>query len=211
MKLRKIVSVVLLVSTLFGSVLSAEAATYGKAASTGSYTSVGSKNRGLYNYNIYKNSSNWIVYYPGRKLTFVTYHFPGDGGADLEYCVSQTVETVATKNWSANAAVTSSVSAGVEGVFEAGIEVTSELGYGEEYAFGKTFAKSAGLVKHIKDSAPKGYYSVAPGRTFYKMKSIARTTNKLGMDVFYYDMPYGDVVKYAIYSKDNANWSIHWN
>lgn len=209
MKLRKIISVVLLVCTVFGSALSAEAATYGNAASSGTYTNVGKDVEGNYTHYIYKNSYNWILYYTGKKLTPVTYHVTNHGDDVLAFSTSQTIETVETKSWSVNASITLSVSSSIEGIFEAGIETTSELGYGSEYAWGRSFTSSSGVDKTIKDSAPTGYYTRVPGRTFYKMKDIAVYTTRSSMDMFYYDMPYGSMVIYTLYSKNNASWSIY--
>ena len=211
MKKNKILSIMLtfiLFIVIFGEIVQVSAATYGSAASSGTYTYIGRKTVGKVDYQIYKNSKSWICYYPGKKVTTNIYHVKGHGDDVLAFSTSQTLSKTSTTSWSANASITASGSIDFI-MFSTGVSVGAGLGYGEMYARGYTFSKANTVSKTIKDSANTGYYSRVPGYTFYKMKCCIRKLSSIVPTIIYYDAPYGDPVLYTIYSPNNSSWSIY--
>ena len=210
MKTRKLFSILCVAMAIFilsSNAMEVMAATYGTKASSGTYTTVGSENEGLQKHTISKNSSMWLLYYTSKNVTDVVYHVKGHGDDMLEFSRSVSLSLTRTTEWSANFAITQKCSASVLDMFEAGIDISTGLGYGSSYARGATFTAASAVTRTIKDSALTGYYTRVPGYTFYKMKDVVMYLGRY--NTFYFNTPYGSPVLFTIYSKDNANWSIY--
>ena len=90
---------------IFGEIVQVSAATYGSAASSGTYTYIGRKTVGKVDYQIYKNSKSWICYYPGKKVTTNIYHVKGHGDDVLAFSTSQTLSKTSTTSKVAEEAI----------------------------------------------------------------------------------------------------------
>lgn len=110
------------------------AQTYGNKASSGKYAYVGYRQFGKVGFWTYKNSGNWIAYYPNSKLTPVIRHGQYSGSDALTFSCSVTQSRTKTSSWSANANISKSMSVSAFGIFERAISASIGLGYGESYA-----------------------------------------------------------------------------
>lgn len=208
MKLRnKKLSVVLaiLLAVAMGSNV-ANAATYGTPVS-GTYNIVSNQKSGNYTHHIYKNSSNWCRFYGNKKLVVPTYHTKNSGKLTLSVNYAQSASTTNTVNWSSNQNVTSSMGANSY-VFSTSVNLTSGIGYGKTKASGYSYKVGFSISQEIPSDAESGYYSAAPGHTYYEMRDIVIGDNG-SSNTIYYMMPYGDSVIYILYSKDNSTYKIY--
>ena len=180
-----------------------------KKATKGTYTHLVGRLVNSNVHQIYKHSSNWILFYLKKNLTDVVYHEKGHGDDTLSYSRSVTLSRTKTTEWSANTSITTNTSVKIAEILEVGVSTTVGAGYGETYAQGKSFTSASEVTKQIKDSAPTGYYTRVPGYTFYKMQDTVTKIGGSGSDTLYFDVPYGEPVIFTIYSKDNASWSIY--
>ena len=147
-----------------------------KKATTGTYTHLVGRLVNSNVHQIYKHSSNWILFYLKKNLTDVVYHEKGHGDDTLSYSRSVTLSRTKTTEWSANTSITTNTSVKIAEILEVGVSTTVGAGYGETYAQGKSFTSASEVTKQIKDSAPTGYYTRVPGYTFYKMHWTISTT-----------------------------------
>lgn len=208
MKLKKAFCIMVIFVLMMSQFVTVYAETYGTATTTGSYTYRGKIVSGSYTHYIYKNTYNWIVYYPSKKLTAVVYHSKNSGSDTLSYSQSQTESKTKTCNWSTNASITSQLGAS-SGLFTASISASVSYGYGTSSTSGYSYTSSYNVSKTIESSAKTGYYTRVPGYTYYKIKDRIVHNTQNSLDYIYYNMPYGSSVIYTIYSSNNSSWSIY--
>lgn len=204
-----LICVMCMLCTLCFGLTSVSAETYGKKATTGTYTYVGSRTMSWYMHQLYKHSADWQMFYPTKNLTDVIYHINNHGDDTLEFSRCIELATTKTVEWSTNSSTGSDMSIGMFDVFQMGVSSSSSYGYGDSYAQGYVFSTASTVTKNIKDEAPTGYYTRVPGYTFYKMQDTVTRIGETRNDTIYFDMPYGAPVVFTIYSKNNATWTIY--
>ena len=185
------------------------AATYGSAAS-GSYNPVQEKVVGTTHHLIYRAYNNGTYtnnyIYTGSKLSSPYYHTSGSGGFSMTIQTSQTAQKTQTYSWTTNSSLTSTYGLDLE-VFKTSISMTAACGCGSSTTAGYSFTTSSSITKSVPSSAKTGYYSMAPGYTYYNVKDYTYNTSTGATNTMYYRMPYGDAVVYSIYSSNNSGYS----
>lgn len=116
--------------------------------------------------------------------------------------ISQSASATNTYSWTTNSSLTTTYGLDVE-VFKTSISMAAASGCGSSIAAAYNFTTTSSVSKSIPSSAENGYYSMAPGYTYYNVKDYTYNTSTGETNTMYYRMPYGDAVIYTIYSSDN--------
>lgn len=202
---KKLAAIVVSVLTFACTVVPANAATYGTPEG-GTYAYKGSKKIGDY-YHQLSLAQGGKYAYTSRKLAPVVKHTKNQTAVSFTVSIEQSLNRSYTKSWTTNNTLNSS--AGCSYFLTSSIECSESMGYGSEYTVAKTYTVSSTVCASVLSNAETGYYSIAPGYTYYKMKDQIVNTKNGSNDTIYYRMPYGSPVIFTVYSKDNNKFSIY--
>lgn len=154
-----------------------------------------------YDYECYRNTSNWIAF-TGLNLTNAVYHKNGSGNKNLSFTKSQTYSSQTAANFSTSVGA----DAGVADMVKANVS----LGAGITKTVGKSYQVSSTIQAEIPKSSKTGYYKMHVCYNFYRTKVIQKYANGNVAATKYISMPYGESYAAVLYSSSTANgsWSI---
>ena len=208
--LKSVLGSLLILCTFLNGVPVTAATTYGSPEGTYIHvcnkTSKDSKGTNTYYHQLSATKENGDHFYSNKKLCSCVKHIKGSRKQTLSVTQSQSYTSEKTTNWSVNSTISSSFGTGVASPFKCTVEVSASVGYGETYSESFSYGTSCTVSFDIGINDATGYYTIAPGQTYYKMKDIEVNTRNGATNIICYEMPYGDSCIYLLYSSDNKNY-----
>ena len=165
---------------------------------------VGVKSERYYYYNIYRDTTHWIVFHHNLDACNPIYHVKWSGDKHLNFQRDVTYTRESSKSFSA------SITGGGSGdIVEAAVTIGGEV----SWTTSKSWTKSGSVGHDISSDAPSGYYKMTICHNFHKYwVTKCNNSDHLMVNSEYPCIAYGEAYVATLYNPNNttsSGWRIY--